>query len=201
MQLPDPTAELVAVSVKKFDDENRVLENALQLLVERFPRNDNPSGVLLKVVSINALYRTAILAFENVARHILECKVDEDIQAGEALVVDRIARISLNGKTRYNYSFATKYCSWHKPDLYPIFDSRVEECLWAYQRWDSFHSFRRDDLWTYSNFREIVSAFRERYHLNSFTFKQLDKFLYLLGGEIIENKQSKSVDTKESPKT
>lgn len=200
MSLPEPMPNLVVAAAKKFDDENQVLENALRLLIERFPGNDDASSVLLKVVAINALYRTAILAFETVAQHIFDARIDEEIRAGDASVVGRIALVSLKGKMRNNYSFATKYCSWHKPDSYPIYDSRVEACLWAYRKQESFLSFRREALWTYSSFREIVSGFRDKYHLNSFTYKELDKFLYLLGGEILENKHRTSDDTYESPK-
>ena len=37
------------------------------------------------------------------------------LATGSPEIVDKIARVtlSINGKVRNNYSFATKYCSWH----------------------------------------------------------------------------------------
>lgn len=46
-------------------------------------------------------------------------------------VVDLIARVTVasSEKQLTFYSFASKYCSWHKPNQYPIWDFRVNRYL------------------------------------------------------------------------
>jgi hypothetical protein len=94
------------------------------------------------------------------------------------------------GKVRNYFSFASKYCNWHNPTAYPIYDSNVEACLWHYknQEGSTFAGalaergigFPRYG-YNYAQFVRIVNAFRDGYSLESFTYKQLDKFLWSLG--------------------
>jgi hypothetical protein len=99
--------------------------------------------------------------------------------------VDRIAKVTIrsSGKVRYNYSFATKYCSWHNPEAYPIWDSRVDRYLWTLQKQEHFaRSFSTNaDLWGYPKFRTVMEEFRDCYGLGSFSFKDTDKFLWSEG--------------------
>jgi len=187
MILRTPSAELVAVACKEFDQENRIVEQALNDLFSQYRRNDSHPHVLLKVVALNRLYATQILAVHDVARHIHQQARDIDLAlaAGSPEIVDKIARVTLssNGKEKNNYSFATKYCSWHHSASYPIWDSRVDKYLWTLQKQESFASFfkKNADLWVYPTFREVMTAFQDRYGLGSFTFKEIDKFLWSEG--------------------
>ena len=88
-----------------------------------------------------------------------------------------VANIEIAGRKRRNYSFATKYCGWHRPAVYPIYDSYVDACLWFYKKRDKFDEFKRQDLCVYAQFLKTVTAFRSHYRLGEFDFKQLDKFL------------------------
>jgi len=94
-----------------------------------------------------------------------------------------IARIRLGNKIRNNYSFATKYCAWHNPSAYPIYDTFVDKMLWAYRRQDQFDSFLHQDLLKYDRFRQIVRNFQRHYHLTTYNIKDIDKFLWLAGKE------------------
>jgi hypothetical protein len=40
------------------------------------------------------------------------------------------------------------------------------------------------DDWTYPDFRKAMDAFRKHYGLGSFTYKEIDKFLWLYGGNL-----------------
>jgi hypothetical protein len=157
-------------------------------LFNQFPGNSDLSHVLLKVVALNRLYSTQIFAVMNVAQliHRNAQDIDSALAVGSPQIVDKIARvtISASGKERRNLSFATKYCSWHNPEAYPIWDSRVDKYLWSLQKQDNFAPFFKTnaDLWDYPKFREVIVAFRDRYDLGSFTFKDTDKFLWSEGG-------------------
>ena len=184
MLLPAPTPETVLDAEREFDNEYALTESALTQLFELYPRNTHGPTVLLKVVALNQLYNTNVFAVESLARHIVEVDIDALLAERSPVVVDRIAKLTVGDKTRNHYSFASKYCSWHHPESYPIYDSRVEACLWAYRKQDKFCEFRREELWVYEGLLRIVDTFRSHYGLGSFTYKQLDKFLYKYGAPV-----------------
>ena len=109
--------------------------------------------------------------------------------------MNRIADFEVSGKKRYCFSFATKYCSWHVPEHYQIADSFVEKLLIAYRNRDRFVAFENKALHDYTRFKEIVEAFRRRYGLTNFGFKELDKFLWLYGKEKFPNNKTVRSET------
>jgi hypothetical protein len=183
-----PTVGLVQSAISEFDDQNDVIEAALTEHFHQYPTNTNLPHVLLKVVVLNRLYSTQILAVLDVARNIQSHgeEIDIGLAAGSAEVVEKIGLVTIQstGKERYNYSFATKYCSWHRPDSYPMWDSRVDHYLWALQQQEHFApSFgAHKDIWIYEGFRDVVAALRTHYGLSEFTYKDLDKFLWSEAG-------------------
>ena len=140
-RLPTPTPRLVKSYIQRFDREEDGVERARSKLSRLFPKNTVLEDVLLKVVTLNGLYHTGIFATHDVAKHILRLKIDLLLKEGQSKAIDRIARVRLGQNTRYNYSFATKYCSWHKQEAYPIYDSRVDEILWSYRNHLGFAHF------------------------------------------------------------
>jgi hypothetical protein len=192
-----PTAKDIRGAGVQFDAENKYCEDALTELFRQYPNNTDGSHVYLKVVTLNALYSTQIPIYSNripsladVADHIIKQEIDASLSQGSPDFVNQIASITVDGKDhRYNYSFATKYCSWQRPDTYPIFDSRVNEYLWHLRNLGGLDQFKRDLLWDYPEFRKIVAEFRDRHGLGEFTFKQIDKFLYREGGKLLTGKQ------------
>lgn len=113
-------------------------------------------------------------------------------------MVNQIAEMHFRDKIRYNYSFATKYCSWHQPDLYPIYDSRVAFCLHAYRKRDRFATFTQEALWDYQTFRNTIKTFREHYGLTAFSFKKIDEFLYQLANRYFNAEGIEMDDTTEA---
>ena len=81
------------------------------------------------------------------------------------------------------YSFASKYCSHHRPDIYPIYDSYVHKLLKYFRDRDGFTKFKEADLKTYQSYTDVILAFRKFYGLDSFTVKEIDKYLWQLGKE------------------
>jgi hypothetical protein len=184
-EVETPTVELVQRFINNFDKNDNlvVVEDVLSELFRRYPRNYILRDVLIKVTALNSLYSTQIYAVVEVAKHIVEADVDDDIQAGRADVVDKIARVEVGEKIRTNYSFASKYCHWHQPEMYPIYDSYVDQLLWAYRVQHKFETFNQADLRYYPRYKEIVESFRKSYNLTQFGFKNLDKFLWGYGRE------------------
>ena len=187
--LTAPNAELVRKACDEFDRENEVMEKALAELFAAHPANDNASHVLLKVAALNSLYATRILAVLKLASHITAqgAALDAALSSGSPEAVDAIAHVSNEDKDLTFYSFASKYCNWHRPNLYPIYDSRVDKYLWALKKRGLFQTeafSQRQDLYSYPRFCLIVTAFREQFGLGSFTFKEIDKFLWSQGEAI-----------------
>lgn len=185
-ELRKPTPELLKEACKEFGDQNSAIEEALGLLFNQYRTNTVLPEVLLKVVALNGLYSTQIWAVGDVADHIQQHaeEIDSALASGSPEIVHMIAKVKITatGKERNNYSFATKYCSWHRPEKYPIWDSRVHRYLLHLQKRQTFAaSFKADDLWNYPKFRQVVIDFRNAYGLNEFSFKQTDKFLWAEG--------------------
>jgi hypothetical protein len=168
-----------------FDEQEAVVEDAIENLWRRFPRNNAVSDVLLKVVVLNQLYSARVLNMHvnQIAKHIVRSDLDPLLDDGSIHAVERI--VSCPGTKRY-YSFATKYCCWHRPALYPIWDLNVDESLWFYKRQYAFHLFRRQDLHSYGKLVGIVRAFSNYFELGSLDFKQIDKFLWRIGDHLLK---------------
>jgi hypothetical protein len=184
-RLDRPTPDLVNQYIDQFDRGDPALtDRSLARLVAAFPDNRDESAVLLKATTINSLYATNIYAIFQVARRICALGIDPKLAQGSLEVIDEIAVITLKSKVKRNYSFASKYCSVHRPDVYPIYDSYVDQLLWVYRQQDQFARFKRSELRRYPRYKEIIERFRTHYGLNQFNFKELDKFLWLYGQEM-----------------
>jgi hypothetical protein len=196
--LPIPTVDLVTAECGEFDRENQLVEEALRLLWTQFPHNTESSHVLLKVLVLNRLYSTRVndIDVEPLARHIAGLGIDPLLEQGVIEAVDLITNCP--GLKKY-LSFAAKFCSWHKPMAYPIWDGNVRACLWAYKKQDKFAPFHNYDLWVYETFRATIIAFRSHYHLDALTFKELDKFLYRSGGRILLGAIDPGITSSDSP--
>ena len=135
---------------------------------------------MLKVSTLNDFYNTRILDTYTVSKHILNCKIDEGLWRGDIGLVNKIARVKIGEKTINFYSFASKYCSHHEPETYPIYDRYVDEMLWYFKKKDKFSEFKRYELKEYKRFSEIVNAFKRHYGLES-CLRKIDIYLWLTG--------------------
>ena len=183
MELEKPTKQLIEKYGKQFEQKNSEDEEAIKELCKIFPGNKDYKGVLLKSIVINKLYSTQIIAIKNVARHIFDLDIDARLNQGDVQVVDQIAKLTINGKGRRNYAFATKYCSFHNPSSYPIYDSFVDKVLRAYQRQDRFSPQPLGNLKDYRRFKEVLQEFVNFYGLGKPSARELDYFLYGFGNE------------------
>lgn len=182
-QLQRPTADRVKSHIAEFDGKPRYYdaEKTLKLVFKQWPRNGVREEVLTKVVVLNRLYSTNIFNPYAVADHIVSLGIDDALAEGDPDVVERIADITIDGKRKFFFSFATKYCSWHRPCDYQIYDSRVNWMLWRYRLVFGFLDFKRDELGRYHSFVKIADAFTQFFGLTEFTRKEIDKFLWIEG--------------------
>lgn len=192
MEIPRPSKEQVQKYQDKWDSlENYYLQESSlkKLFTKTYPKNRSMDDILIKVCTLNDFYSTNIFSPFKVAKHILELDIDKRLKSGDLTLVNDIANIQVNDQKRIVfYSFATKYCSHHRPLIYPIYDSFVEKVLMSFKRKDRFYDFSRLDLKTYTKYREILNQFRIYYGLKDFNLKEIDKYLWQLGKEYFPKK-------------
>ena len=188
VDVPRPCCEEVQKYLRRWDGlENYSLqESALdKLFFQTYPNNTDINDVLIKVSSLNDFYSTKIFIPFNVAKHIISLNIDDRLAAGDVTLVNEIAKVKKdNGEVKTLYSFATKYCSHHKPLEFPIYDSFVDRLLRYFRDKDCFLRFSNDDLKDYVKFKNILIQFSGYYKLEPYNIKEIDKYLWQLGKDI-----------------
>ena len=147
------------------------------------PENTDMSDILLKVAALNDFYSTNIFSVYPVAKHILSLNIDDRLKTGDVALVSDIQKVTINGVEKNFYSFATKYCSHHRPLDFPIYDSYVEKVLCYFRDRDKFASFKTPELKDYAKFKGTLIDFGSFYGLDRYNLKEIDKYMWLLGKE------------------
>ena len=180
-----PSTKQVTIYLEKWDSlENYVLQESSlrKLFTETYPRNVDMDDVLIKVCALNDFYSTNIFYPFIVAKHIVNLDIDQRLSKRDLTLVNDLAVVKVNDQKTINfYSFATKYCSHHFPKCYPIYDSFVEKMLMRFKQVDNFFEFKKDDLRHYPKYHTVLTQFSKFYGLDSFTLKQIDKYLWQAG--------------------
>ena len=180
-----PSTKQVSIYLEKWDSlENYVSQESSlrKLFAETYPRNVDMDDVLIKVCSLNDFYSTNIFYPFTVAKRIVDLDIDQRLSKRDLTLVNDLAVVKVNDQKTINfYSFATKYCSHHFPECYPIYDSFVEKMLMRFKRVDNFFKFKKDDLRHYPTYHTVLTQFSRFYGLDSFTLKQIDKYLWQAG--------------------
>ena len=149
-----------------------------KLCQSTYPKNNNLEEVLLKCAAINAFSSTNVYDLYSMANHIVGKQIDERIKNNDLSLVGTIAKIEISGKRHNFYSFATKYCHYHNPENYPIYDSYVSKVLCSFT--EEFRIIKNSELRNYEKFIDVLKDFRQYYCLN-LSFVDLDKYLWRLG--------------------
>jgi hypothetical protein len=182
------TKDLLETAAELFDqiEENQIADGAIRHALESFPDNDNPVGVCMKAVLINALYQTVIFDIIRLAHHIVKQGIDPKLRAADLSVINDIRfghGIGNKGKNKERdfYSFATKYAHFHKPDSYPIYDNLVMRLLSEANRKIKFHGgFTQSQLKDYSVYKSVVDSLAQYLNIPaSWKYKKIDQGLWI----------------------
>ena len=182
LNLPRPSVVEVQAYLNLWDKLDNYVkqEKALSKLFHiTYPKNNSIDEVLIKACALNAFYSTNIRNIFPVAEHIVRLNIDNRLVSGDLNLVSEVAKV--DDKSNNNYSFATKYCSHHFADKYPIYDSFVHKVLVHFRKQDGFLDFKDDDLKNFDIFHKSILAFRKFYGLEVFTIKEIDRYLWQLG--------------------
>jgi hypothetical protein len=192
IDIPEPNEKEVNRYLGSWKDEDKKIDDALGRLFRNYlPYNSDIGEVMTKCAALNDIYGTNIRNIRSIADHIVHLNIDRRLEISDVQLVTDIATghgvetkpKRGEGKEYCFFSFATKYCSFHRPDDYPIYDSYIAKLLEYFRDKNGFCEFKKKDLRDYPRFKEIVLAFREKYSLSSFSVRDIDKYLWLLGKE------------------
>ncbi|MDP9173860.1 MAG: hypothetical protein M3O30_08345 [Planctomycetota bacterium] len=194
MNLTRPSIELAKRRLKEFDADPNLSggDAAVRLVFDHWPKNTNFNEVLAKVVILDRLYSTNVFYIYKVASHILQKNIDDRLSCGDLSTVADLAKTEFTGKPLNLLSFASKYCAWHQPNQFQIFDNLVESLLWEYQKAYAFGKFERTELRIYLRYIEILKDFCGFFGLDELCRKDVDKFLWMEGRELQNSRQSSS---------
>lgn len=185
--IPRPSPEQVILYLKKREEleQDEAQTTALEtLFTKTYPNNTDLCHILIKASALNDFFNTNIFKIWPVAKHIQALDIDERLRSGDPSLVEDLALVDFgNNIHKRLYSFASKYCSFHQPELFPIFDRYVEKMLLHFKRVDKFCTFNARDLRDYPKFRAIVNSFQEYYGLKTFSKRELDHYLWQSGFE------------------
>lgn len=191
VNVPTPCKEEVQKYLDLWDLlENYVLQerSLYKLFHKTYPKNKDIDDILIKASSLNDFYSTNIFSIFPVAKHILELNIDERLKNGDNSLVNDIADVTISGVKKHFYSFATKYCSHHNSDDFPIYDDFVKKVLLYFKSKDRFENFTESDLKDYSKFKNILMSFKKYYDVDNYSLKDIDRYLWQLGKEYFPKK-------------
>lgn len=191
INIPKPCCENVDYYLKRWDKlpNYTMQESALKkLFFDVYPTNNDIDNVLIKVSSLNDFYSTHIYSPFTMAEHIIDLKIDERLSTCDESLVNDIAYVKLENKSINFYSFATKYCSHHKPLFYPIYDSYVDLILRHFRDVDGFSIFKNDELKNYPTFKKVLLDLQVFYKIESYNLKDIDRYLWQLGKDMFPRK-------------
>ena len=180
-------------------DDYPLADRALRPLFTAHRPNTDHASVLAKTVALNGLYRAGVLDIYRMAAHIHRNgrQLDHLLAAGDPRAVALVRwghRIKKRRGSEFGfYSFATKYCHWHQPDQYPMYDSYVVVALKTVLRsLDQRDLLRGADLRDFSTFRRMVAAAKQGVGWKRHGYKGFDQALWIMG-KVIEHEIGASV--------
>lgn len=174
----------------------RIQEYLLQHLVKEYKDHSNKAAVDTKVKLLNLFYSTGIQATNVMTTNIMNIKnIDSRLNAGDPSLINEIANLQLTNKSRFNYSFATKYCAYHQPEKFPIYDSIVAmtfvsflkkgllpQYKYSNRKSSSPNTYTQSEfsekLKEYNFYIELYNYFMELYDLKDFTYREIDAYIW-----------------------
>ena len=183
-----PSTEEVKKYLKQWEDEEEYRDSE-KSLSKLFLNSSNNSldEIIVKVCALDVVFSAQVGRwFFDVSKHIKNYDFDTKFKDKE-FDVNKFAIIEVkdikNDKTKNRnfYSFATKYCSHHNSEDYPIYDFYVDEVLQYFM--GEKLNLKKTSLKKYPIFVDTLKVFREEYHLEVFKLREIDKYIWLLGKE------------------
>lgn len=193
--------DLIKTSNEEHRKRHGSINSKLLRMFEVFSDNTCDDDVRIKVATLNTIYGTAIQNIDPVTKNIVRVySLDSTRKASPEKIVDLIAPVKWEKYERNNLSFASKFMHFESKYQLPIYDSYVWIVMTGYliQGGEKI-SFTAPK--SYAEFYKRYNAFVELYGLKHHAAYELDKFLWIYGGQLlgeIQRKQGVTLNTAKS---
>ncbi|MBX2964411.1 MAG: hypothetical protein KF687_18025 [Cyclobacteriaceae bacterium] len=148
------------------------------------PSNDTEDSIRMKVSSINDEEFRLHVSPNDMIEHLLTLKIDDRLKKGDLTLVEDIAHLNNDPKLNLLH-FASAYCNFHRPDVYPIYSEQHFDFYCNYiQRFGL--KLDPDKLNTYPVFCAALNDLVERLGLKGkMNYLQLRKFGWLYAEKVV----------------
>lgn len=164
-----------------FDDDKKRI-----MYFKNNPLNENSEEIVIKISTMEHNEIDQLINSRRImGDHIASLSIDAALQQGSPDVVSSIAHLEVRHKPYFFYSFATRYCNWHRMDAYPVYDLAMHKVLEFYWKATDQGTLLTDELFYYPRFKELVVSFRQQLLLDALNFKELDKFIWIYGNRML----------------
>ena len=115
------------------------------------------------------------------AAHIHSLNIDDRLMKGDLSVVTDICKFEMINNPCELYHFASKYCCYHFPNLFPIY------CSSSHRLVNAFNSGQCKDIKDhYEWYVEKMKSIKEEFSLTPLNYLELNKFLWLYEEQLSE---------------
>ena len=162
-----------------FVADNRILE-----AFKMAPENINVDDVRVKVSALNDPEIEDNALIDGMAKHIVALRPDERLRQGDLALVEEVAALNVRHRDFHPIHFASAYCCFHQPTLFPIYS---EQFLELYRRYIIENSLPVDPskINTYPVFARVLDDVMTRFHLKGkLNYLHFRKFGWLYAEDI-----------------
>ena len=155
-------------------------------LFEKTPGNKSAEDIRTKVSAVNDKEIGNLGILENVVDHILKLNIDDRLNKNDLTLVEDIANFSVAGKSHRILHFASVYCNFHKPEVYPIYS---EQFLDFYKRYITEQKLPLDpqNIETYDVFTKALTDLVQRLGIaGKMNYLHLRKFAWLYAEHVVK---------------
>jgi hypothetical protein len=155
-------------------------------LFQKTPGNKDAVDVRTKVSAVNDRDIGNLGIMENVVGHIHNLNIDERLKKNDLTLVEDIAKVTVGSQNHQLLHFASVYCNFHKPDVYPIYS---EQYLDFYRRYITEYKLPLDPekITTYDVFTKALNDLVGRLGLTGkMNYLHLRKFAWLYAEHVVK---------------
>ena len=190
----DLNSELVKNYLEEWKKSSaKVHLETLDQLFADLPSNTDKKAILKKIDKINRLYHARVYNShkEIIAECISKMEFDSRLKSGDITLVKNLCSEVKKQSGRYYQSFFSKYCSFCNSDAFPIYDNLVLGVLKDFCENGFLCGFRPSALRDYEVYCKAIQTLRDSYpFLKSYPFRDMDHWLWPMGGEKQKEKQN-----------
>ncbi len=180
--------------IDKFEDTFKNDDESIRMIIKKWPNNTEFEQVLAKMCVINSLYSAGVRKKQlcGIATYISKISdLDKKINSGD---MQAFYDISNTSEDLFNVPvFASKFCHFHNPKKFPIYDKFSRKALAYINRIEKFSGlFEERDIQDYRIYKEKIDLYLKVLP-TKYNYKKIDQFLWLYGYELEKENKKKRI--------